>query len=182
MLFYFETDLAGSRFIATYLGTGGAEITIEDTGGVIFNEGGVDGLDLRAEGDTLTHMFFLDTAPATENVAFLSAGAPNWQTMDRGFFIGNVSNAPTGNPTSGGFMYSNAGAGTWLGSSGTSTAFGPAGPHCGKCGYDFWRVNYENKKWGAVLRVCGWCEAEYKEGPESVMDKLTKQELSEILH
>lgn len=150
--------------------------------GAVFNEGGNATQDFRIEGDSLTHMFFTDATGTTENIALFAAAAPNWQTMDRGIFFGNTSNAPTGNPTSGGFMYSSAGAGTWLGSSGTSTAFGPAGPHCGNCGYDFWRVNYENKKWGAVLRVCGWCDAEYKEGPESVMDKLTEKELSEILH
>jgi hypothetical protein len=78
-------------------------------GGVVFNEPGAD-VDFRAEGDSLTHMFFLDASASTENIAVLAGSAPNWQSMDRGLFVGDVSTAPTGNPSSGVFAYAESGA------------------------------------------------------------------------
>jgi len=76
---------------------------------ILLNAGGLD-CDVRIAGDTLTHMIFTDASAATENIALLAAAAPNWQTMDRGLFIGNASTVPTGNPTDGSFLYSQAGA------------------------------------------------------------------------
>lgn len=139
-------------------------------------------IDFRIEGDSISHLFFTDATATTENIAVFAAAAPNWQTMDRGFFVGDTTNAPTGNPTSGGFLYASAGAGVWRGSGGTTTTFAAAGPHCGKCGYDFWSVCCVNEKWGAYLRKCGWCGKEYKKGPKSVLRRLTKQQKSEVLN
>jgi len=93
--------------------------------GLTANESGGDA-DSRIEGDSLTHMLFLDASAATENIALLAAAAPNWQTMDRGIFIGDSTTVPTGNPASGGFLYSEAGALKWRGSGGTITTVGPA--------------------------------------------------------
>lgn len=59
------------------------------------------------------------------NVHF-HAHAANSQSMGSGIFIGNASSVPTGNPASGGFLYVNAGALTYRGSSGTVTVLGPA--------------------------------------------------------
>lgn len=69
------------------------------------NEAGAD-VDFRLEGDSLTHMIFCDASAATENIALVATGAPNWQSMDRGLFIGNASTVPTGNPSSGSYLYS----------------------------------------------------------------------------
>lgn len=78
------------------------------TGAVTFNDAGAD-VDFRVEGDTLSHMLFLDASSATENIALVTGSAPNWQSMDGGLFIGSTATAPTGNPTSGAFLWSDAG-------------------------------------------------------------------------
>ena len=84
------------------------------------------GMDFRVEGNTLTHMVYTDASSTTENIAFLSPSAPNWQSMDRGIFIGDVTTIPTGNPSAGGFMYVESGALKFRGSSGTITTIASA--------------------------------------------------------
>jgi hypothetical protein len=69
-------------------------------GGVNVNDTGADA-DFRIEGDTLEYMLFLDGSAATENIALLTTAAPNWQSMDRGYYVGEKSTAPTGNPSAG---------------------------------------------------------------------------------
>jgi len=91
----------------------------------VVNEQGGD-IDFRAEGDTLTHLIFAEANAATENVALLAAGAPDWKGMDRGLFIGDVSSAPVGDPVAGGFLFSEAGALKWRGSAGTVTTLAMA--------------------------------------------------------
>lgn len=109
-----------------YGGWGSPELLqIDRETGTIFNDPGND-IDFIVEGDTLTHAIFLDASAATENIALVAAAAPNWQSMDRGLFIGNASTVPTGNPSSGGFLYVEAGALKYRGSSGTITTLGAA--------------------------------------------------------
>lgn len=70
--------------------------------------------------------------------------------------IANATTVPTTNPSGGGLLYSDAGAGKWRGSSGTVTTFGPAEPHCPTCVVDFtkeWRNDYT----GDHLVVCEIC-------------------------
>lgn len=122
----------------------------------VINEGGVD-TDFRVEGDSLTHLFFTDGTATTENIALVAAAAPNWQSMDRGLFLGNSETVPTGNPTSGVFIYAEAGAAKCRGTSGTVTTFGPAAPHCNECGSDF--VN-EWENGDTYLAVCMNCYAD----------------------
>ncbi len=74
----------------------------------VFNDVGHD-IDWRNEGDTLSHMLFMEANAASENMALLAAALPNWQSMDRGLFIGNATTVPTGNPTSGIFLYVESG-------------------------------------------------------------------------
>lgn len=105
--------------------TANARITIYPTSEFVVNENQQD-YDFRIEGDSASHMFFVDATSTTENIALLATAAPNWQTMDKGVFIGNADAAPTGNPASGGFLYVNAGALTYRGSGGTVTILGPA--------------------------------------------------------
>lgn len=69
--------------------------------------------------------------------------------------IANASGVPSSNPTGGGVLYSVGGAGTWRGSGGTITTFGPAEPHCPTCGRDF-VLEWKNEKTGHLI-VCMWC-------------------------
>jgi Zn ribbon nucleic-acid-binding protein len=111
----------------------------------------------------------------TGNVAIGVIACANWQAMENGIYISNAI-APTGNPANGGFMYSNAGAGTWRGSGGTVTAFGPAGQHCPECGYDFAKLSSVNEEWGAYYWECAMCGHVEKSGPQSVLDLLTEDQ------
>jgi len=72
--------------------------------------------------------------------------------------IVNAGTVPTTNPTGGGILYAEGGAGKWRGSSGTVTTFGPAEPHCPICGSDF-VLEYKNPKWGHLI-ICMRCLAE----------------------
>ncbi|MCK5609929.1 hypothetical protein KAR91_49105 [Candidatus Pacearchaeota archaeon] len=119
-------DLAHGLYVSN-INTATSNFAIRTFAGmIVFNEGGEENTDVRMEGDTLSHMFFTDATPATENIALLAAAAPNWQAMDRGLFIGNMSNAPTGDPTGGGYLFVDAGALKWHGSSGTVTPIAAA--------------------------------------------------------
>jgi hypothetical protein len=121
----------------------------------------------------------IDTDGTGANMALWGAGSYGGGRCV--FFINNATVNPTSNPTGGGILYSNAGAGTWRGSSGTITAFGPAGPHCGNCGYDHWRAAFRNDTWGSYLYECGMCGKVYKRGPASVLDRLNSEQLAELL-
>lgn len=118
--FYIMTNFATRLVISS---AGGWSQT--GTGEVAFNDGQAD-CDFRIEGDSISHLFFTDATATTENIAVFAAAAPNWQSMDRGFFVGDTSAAPSGNPSSGGFLYSESGALKWRGSSGTVTVLAPA--------------------------------------------------------
>ena len=72
--------------------------------------------------------------------------------------IANAGTNPSSNPTGGGVLYSDAGAGKWRGSGGTTTTFGPADPHCPECGRDF-VLEWENDKTGHLV-ICMWCLSE----------------------
>lgn len=87
-------------------------ILLSPTAALTINEDGADA-DTRIEGDTLPYMIFCDASAATENIAFLATGAPGWGGMDRGFYVENVTTAPSSNPTSGFFHYSSGGQPTW---------------------------------------------------------------------
>lgn len=80
----------------------------------------------QIQGNAEVLIGFNIAAAGVRNLAFFNDGSANMQAMDGGVYFLNVVVAPTGNPTGGGYMYSNAGAGTWRGTGGTVTAFGPA--------------------------------------------------------
>ncbi len=87
------------------------------------------------------------------NVSLFGAGS-----FGSGTGVLSVANAgvnPSTNPTGGGILYSDAGAGKWRGSGGTVTTFGPAEPHCPTCGRDFMH-EWQNERLG-YLAVCMWC-------------------------
>ncbi len=56
----------------------------------------------------------------------LSTDAVNFQSMQGGVYYKNAIAVPSGNPSGGGFLYSEAGALKWRGSGGTVTTMGPA--------------------------------------------------------
>lgn len=70
-------------------------------------------------------------------------------------FLADRGGAPTINPTAGGILYSESGAGKWRGSGGTTTTFGPAEPHCPECSSDF-VLEWENPRFGRLI-VCMLC-------------------------
>ncbi len=70
--------------------------------------------------------------------------------------IDNAGTNPSTNPTGGGILYSDAGAGKWRGSGGTVTTFGPAEPHCPTCGRDF-ALEHRNDDMGEHFALCLPC-------------------------
>ena len=88
----------------------------------------------------------------------ITLGADNtaWNSGEGIFFMGNMTTAPTGNPTSGIYVYVDSGAGKARGTSGTITTWAPAEPHCGRCGRDS-AHEWENPKHGWKLSICAWC-------------------------
>lgn len=72
--------------------------------------------------------------------------------------IANATTVPTTNPTGGGVLYVEAGAGKWRGSSGTVTTFGTAEPHCPVCGADY-MSEFDNKEIG-YFAICLKCLAD----------------------
>jgi hypothetical protein len=91
------------------------------------------------------------------------------------------ANAPPSAPSGGGVIWVDGYGAQFVSAGNTRTTFGAAGPHCAKCGYDFWKVASKNPTWGASLYICGWCGAVYKSGPKSVLRKLTKEQRSDII-
>lgn len=83
-----------------------SELCLNYYGGRVTINGGHGSTgDFRVAGESLDRVIFTDASAATENIALLTNAAPNWQTMDRGLFVGECSTAPTGNPAAGYFNY-----------------------------------------------------------------------------
>ena len=101
------------------------------------------------------------------NIAF-HADPASWQSGVKIAFVGDCVTPPVGSPAAGGFMYSESGAGTWRGSSGTRTVFGPSHPHCQRCGKD-WALEAQNDIEGWHKAVCLDCF--FKAVEESGLDK-----------
>jgi hypothetical protein len=70
--------------------------------------------------------------------------------------VSNATTVPSTNPTGGGILYAEGGAGKWRGSSGTITTFGTADPHCPTCGRDF-AVEHQNPGLGEHIALCLPC-------------------------
>ena len=157
--------------------SGAVEINaFDDTGGVYIPLK-LSGLpvSLHANGDTTNALYLA----ANGNLGLRTSTA--FGGGQGVFAIANRAVAPSSNPVGGGVLYASSGAGVWRGSSGTITAFGPAGPHCSQCGFDFWETCYENETWGAILKRCGWCGYEVREGPTSILHLLTPEQLEELI-
>jgi len=96
--------------------------------------------------------------------------AGNHQSMKHGVFLADSTAVPTGNPTAGIFIYSDAGAGKARGTSGTVTTWAPAEPHCPRCTRDF-ALQWENEKTGK-LSICMWCASEGYALSDCVIEKV----------
>lgn len=77
-------------------------------------------------------------------------------TGDGVVYVGNAATAPTANSVSGGLLYSEGGAGKWRGTGGTTTTFGPAEPHCPRCGRDY-ALEWQNEQRNEHLAICVAC-------------------------
>lgn len=94
----------------------GFDLTVTAQNGNTVNNGGNISLLVGAKGLSGT---------ADGNMSLLST-ASGYGGMSKGIFIGNVTTAPTSDPTAGGFLYVEAGALKYRGSGGTITTLGPA--------------------------------------------------------
>jgi hypothetical protein len=106
--------------------------------GIIYNSGGFE-----------RHWFSLSGYQ-------VGSGTPDFGGGDIVIGLKNASPAPSTNPTGGGILYSDAGAGKWRGSGGTVTTFGPAEPHCPTCGRDF-ALEHRNDDMDEHLALCLPC-------------------------
>src|SRR4030095_6833991 len=127
------------------------------------------------------------TQGANPNFGFNAFNASSFGNSAGGVMGIKDGSYPSIAPTGGGVLMSIfsagvGGQGVWVASNGHGTTFGPAGPHCGECGYDFWTVVGWMPEWGAYLAICGWCGAKYKKGPKTVFSLLDKQQASEIIN
>lgn len=132
-------DLTGSTQILT-VGSHGSgydtDFTIQGREGLTSGNRGASisilaGNGYQSSGDADGGHLFLNTglkkgAGLTGNIALLTASLANWQAMEKGMFIANATTLPTGNPTGGGFLFVDAGALKWRGSSGTITTIAAA--------------------------------------------------------
>ncbi len=71
----------------------------------------------------------------------------------------NAGTNPSGTPSGGGVQWAQSGAGHWKGSSGTNTTFGPADPHCPRCGGDH-VTEHSNALFDRYTFVCLRCLVE----------------------
>jgi len=86
----------------------------------------------------------------------LFSATPSYGSGTLVLFVANASGNPSTNPTGGGILYSTGGAGTWRGSGGTVTTFGPAEPHCPTCARDY-AFEARNDDAGEHLAICWSC-------------------------
>jgi hypothetical protein len=139
----FGGDATGAG--ATHNGGRRASVAGSATGASGTRNGGDHWLGPGTGATKVGNMYFGKTDP----VSF------NYQAMEGGMAIENMTTAPTGNPTGAYYLYVDTGALKGRGTSGTVTTIGPAEPHCHRCGSDF-AHEWESEKFGH-LAVCISC-------------------------
>ena len=165
----------------TFYNSSGTATHIINAGGeTVFNEPGAD-INYRIEADDEDHVFAVDAG--LNNLVFCHGGGsmPGFNAMDGGVFLANVNVEPTGDPIGGIYVWSVAGAGNARGGGGTVTEWAPSGTHCEACGCDFWTVASFNLNWKSWCYICGVCGAEYKGGPQDVIDQLSTQDKGQTI-
>lgn len=108
------TEDAGTLYLGGLYPTRPADININATTSVDLAIGANTELHATAAEILVNNNFAVNASPAS------------YQSMVGGVFIANVTTAPSGNPAAGGFLYAEAGALKWRGSSGTITTIAPA--------------------------------------------------------
>lgn len=147
-------------------GVTGDDLTVEAQG-VSDPAGNADAGDFGVTGgkgtvhaNNLDGNVWVHTAPAS------------WQAMEMGIFEAEAVSIPTGNPVAGVYRYTEGGAAKVRGTGGTITTYGPAEPHCPKCGRDC-AHQWANPEAGWELEVCMWCLTDAL-GDAGVMTKTQK--------
>ncbi len=150
----------GTTFLSLYsenttavLDAGAGPLEIRTTGVVSVGATGGGSAIFGAAGATINAGPTFLSLSGT-NIAVL--GAPGFGSGTGVIAIANRSAAPSTNPTGGGILYAEGGAGKWRGSSGTVTTFAPADPHCPSCDRDF-AHEWTNDRTGEHLAVCVPC-------------------------
>lgn len=92
-----------------------------------------------------------------------------WNSGEGILFVGDSTTVPTGDPTSGLYLYTESGA--WKGrtAGGTITTIAAAAPHCPGCGRDV-VVESENPDEGWKLSFCMWCFSDGKDPTKHAND------------
>lgn len=106
-----------------YTGSAAVRVTIEASA-IHFFDGTNANYSIRGNGEQM--IGFNIAAAGIRNIAFFNNGSAGMNGMDGGFYFLDVIAQPAGNPAGGGYLYVVAGGGTWRGSGGTITTFGPA--------------------------------------------------------
>lgn len=158
---------SGGRFITTSASTthlGSGSVALYRSGGTITTNAG----DMVLQSDAVGTRDFYFVAGSSQATRAVIKGDGGLALGGAGSFgsgtgavisVANATAAPSANPTGGGVLYAEAGAGKWRGSSGTITTFGPAEPHCPACGSDF-GLEWENPRYG-YLAVCVKCLSDH---------------------
>jgi hypothetical protein len=96
----------------------GQDLYLESGGGFVSGNGDSGNIIIRTLAPSGTGVY--------GSIAIYGSGSDNFQSGERIMYIGNCITAPTGNPSSGGFMYVESGALKYRGSSGTVTTIANA--------------------------------------------------------
>lgn len=112
------SDGAGTSYFSQILVVGGDDVTTRNS------------INLSVRNGTNGMLLWQDEIQiggTTKNIALFGQSVSiNYQSMQGGLFVRNASAVPTGDPASGGFLYAEAGALKWRGSSGTVTTIATA--------------------------------------------------------
>ena len=103
--------------------SGGGILEITVGGVVVWNQPGSD-RDFRVESDDESYCFMVEGT--LNNIVLCANAEPGFNSMDGGVFLDNANVVPTGNATTGGYLYAEAGALKWRGSGGTTTTIANA--------------------------------------------------------
>lgn len=96
---------------------------LQDYGGVIINDGGLD-YDIRIASDDEAYCLMVEGT--LNNIVLCANAEPGFNSMDGGVFLAEANVVPSGNPTGGGYLYVESGALKYRGTGGTITTMGPA--------------------------------------------------------
>ena len=146
-----SSDASGTGLGIENTSTGGHKYDLISTG--TGNEPGSGAFALYDE----TALRYRLLVHGNGNVTFPFATAASFGGGTNVMFVGNCTTPPSTNP-SGVVVYAEGNAAKVRGGSGTVTTFGPADPHCPRCGAVFTTEHF-NEQYGYVS-VCLFCLAE----------------------